>query len=132
MKTSLFIGRYQPFHDGHKALIDKVLKEGNDVVIAIRDTHVDKSNPYTVKERIKLIEKIYPDAFIWPHKGIVTIMSIPDITEVVYGRKVGWGVREIKLDKDTESISATKIRNNTLTKEEKEIIEERLGELGYL
>ena len=25
---SLFIGRYQPFHKGHKALIDKVLREG--------------------------------------------------------------------------------------------------------
>jgi len=38
------------------------------------------------------------------------IISIPDIEEICFGRKVGWGIREIRLDKTTEAISATKIR----------------------
>src|SRR3989344_3626857 len=40
MSRSLFIGRWQPFHDGHKKLIDVVLKEGGKVLIAVRDTPV--------------------------------------------------------------------------------------------
>ena len=46
MKYSLFIGRYQPFHDGHKALIQKVLDEGKNVLIAVRDCPDDKDNPW--------------------------------------------------------------------------------------
>jgi len=32
------------------------------------------------------------------------------VSEVVHGRGVGWDVREIKLDAETEKISATDIR----------------------
>ena len=42
--------------------------------------------------------------------GKMIVISIPDIEEVCYGRKVGWGIREIRLDEATEGISATKIR----------------------
>jgi hypothetical protein len=41
---------------------------------------------------------------------IIKIVLIPDITEVIYGRNVGWGIREIRLPKDIEEISGTKIR----------------------
>lgn len=41
----------------------------------------------------------------------IKVIVIPDISEVCYSRKVGWGIREIRLDKETERISATKIRN---------------------
>lgn len=108
MKYSLFIGRWQPFHDGHKKLIDKVLAEGKNVLIACRDTEMDEQNPYTFADRFKMIRKAYPDI------NRVMIISIPDIEEVCYGRGVGWGIREIKLDEKTETISATKIRNKKL------------------
>ena len=42
----------------------------------------------------------------------VKIIIIPDVDEVCYGRKVGWGIRQIRLSKEIENISATKIRNN--------------------
>ncbi|OGM21236.1 hypothetical protein A2714_05515 [Candidatus Woesebacteria bacterium RIFCSPHIGHO2_01_FULL_38_9] len=101
---SLFIGRYQPFHKGHKALIDKVLKEGKKVVIALRNTPISEENPYTVKERAEMIKKVYGDE--------VEIIVIPDIAEVCYGRKVGYKIRRVRLDKQTEEISATRIRNS--------------------
>lgn len=101
---SLFIGRWQPFHDGHKALIDKVLDEGKDILIACRETGINDKNPYTYEQRVDQIRKVYPD------KERVQIMKIPDVEEVCFGRDVGWGVREIRLDKKTESISSTKIR----------------------
>jgi len=101
---SLFIGRWQPFHAGHKKLIDTVLAEGKNVCIAMRDTKMNKENPYTTKERKKFIRLVFPD------KDRVKIITIPDITEVVYGRGVGYGIREIKMPADVEAISATKIR----------------------
>jgi len=104
-KYSLFIGRWQPFHEGHKTLIEKVLKEGKFVCVAIRDTEISKDNPFSVEERKKMIKKALKK---WGER--VKIITIPDITEVCYGRKVGWGIREIRLDKETEKISATKIR----------------------
>ena len=107
MIYSLFIGRYQPFHKGHEALIRKVLDEGKNVLIACRITGVDKQNPYNYHERIKKIRNVFPYK---QYGKRVRIIAIPDIEEVVYGRGVGWGVRELKLDKEIENISATKIR----------------------
>ncbi len=110
MTASMFIGRYQPFHNGHKKLIDTVLEEGRDVVIALRDTPIQETDPYTVMERFNFIQEKYPEAVMYPSKGKIVVCVIPDIAEVVYGRKVGWGIRQVQLDKETESISATKIR----------------------
>lgn len=99
---SLFIGRYQPLHDGHVKLFEKVLAEGRDVVVALRDTQIGPNNPYTVAERRAMFEKALGNR--------VQVIVIPDIAEVCYGRGVGWGVREIRLDAETEAISATAIR----------------------
>lgn len=98
---SLFIGRWQPFHEGHRKLIQTVLDEGKLVCVAVRDTEISESNPYSAEERVKMISETFPQ---------VKVIVIPDIEEVVYGRKVGWGIRELHLDADTEAISATKIR----------------------
>ena len=105
MIYSLFIGRWQPFHKGHKILIENVLEEGKNVCIAIRDTKISDDNPYTVKQRKRMIEKALCE---W--KDRIKVISIPDIEEIVYGRKVGWGIREIRLSDEIESISATNIR----------------------
>ena len=100
---SLFIGRWQPLHAGHLVLFDRVRREGKNIAIGVRDTEVSESNPYTLKERIDNIKTKVPDA---------KVFAMPDIEEVVHGRKVGWGIREIRLDEGTESISATKIRES--------------------
>jgi len=101
---SLFIGRWQPFHEGHKALIDSVLAEGKPVVIAIRDTPISEDNPYSVEERTEMIKKVYGDK--------VGICVIPDIAEIVYGRKVGYGIRMLTLNEKIEGVSGTKIRDS--------------------
>lgn len=104
MKRSLFIGRWQPFHEGHRALIDSVLAEGKSVLIAIRDTPKSETDPFSCGTRRKMIRDHYPDV------DRVKIMVIPDIAEIVYGREVGYGIREIRLDAETEKISGTAIR----------------------
>src|SRR3989338_1679658 len=106
MSKSLFIGRWQPFHDGHKELVESVLKEGGEIVIAVRNTPISESNPYTMEERISHIKKIYKK-----NKN-VEVIGIPDIKEICYGRDVGWGIRRIRVSKFIENISATKIRKS--------------------
>lgn len=102
MKYSLFIGRWQPFHDGHKALIQKIIDEGKNICIAIRDTEISENNPYSASEREKMILRVFPN---------IKVIIIPDIEEIIYGREVGYGIREIRLDKDIEAMSGTLIRN---------------------
>jgi cytidyltransferase-like protein len=101
---SLFIGRWQPLHDGHLALIDRVRQEGRNIAIGVRDTQTDHNNPLTAHERLRTIQELVPDA---------KVFIMPDIDEVVYGRQVGWDVREICLSEEVEAISSTKIREGT-------------------
>jgi len=100
-KFSLFIGRWQPLHKGHLTIFDKMRQEGRKILIGIRNTGIDEQNPFSVDERIEMIKKDVPDA---------EFVVLPDIEAVCYGRKVGYEIREIKVDEATESISATKIR----------------------
>jgi len=106
---SLVIGRFQviPPHEGHLTLINTLLKERKNVCIALRDTNIDTKNPYTFEKRHRAFMKIYSKLVA---EGKVKIIKIPDIEDVVYGRKVGWGIREIRLDSKIEQISATEIR----------------------
>ena len=105
MKYNLFIGRYQPLHEGHIKLIRKVLDEGKKVCVLLRDTGKDEKNPYSLEERCKMFEKAFSN-----DKLMLIAMPSLDIEDVCYGRKVGWGIREIKLDEKTEAISATELR----------------------
>jgi len=100
---SLFIGRYQPLHDGHIKLLESVLNEGKKVAVGIRATPIDENNPYSVNERIEMFKDHFGEKIL--------TFRLPDISDVCYGRNVGWGIREIRLDKNTEEISATKIRD---------------------
>ena len=58
MQYSLFIGRWQPWHDGHKWLIDQRLKEGKKVCIAVRDVEPSEDQPWTADEIIQNIKEI--------------------------------------------------------------------------
>jgi len=57
----IFIGRFQPFHRGHKAVIDEALKRTNDVIILIGSANLPRSlrNPFTVAERTAMIKGAY-------------------------------------------------------------------------
>jgi cytidyltransferase-like protein len=104
--TALFIGRYQPFHAGHQRLIEEGLKRVGQVCIAVRDTHgLDENNPlpfFAVKQRIEAALSAYDGRFV--------VVPLPNITNVFYGRDVGYTVERIVLDETTEGISATRIR----------------------
>ena len=46
-KYSMFIGRWQPWHDGHRWLIDQRLNEGKNVLLCIRHVETDDKNPWS-------------------------------------------------------------------------------------
>ena len=104
--TSLLIGRFQPFHDGHLQLFLKGLKKSGQVAILVMDSYkINRKNPFKfvdVKKKINLKLNKY--------KNFYKIIKIPVTKEVIYGRKVGYKIRKISLGKKIHSISATKIR----------------------
>jgi adenylylsulfate kinase len=107
-KYSLFIGRWQPFHNGHDFIIQQALLSGKNALIAIRDTPISEFDPYTVEERMEMISKHYRDLI---DQDRVQVIAIPDIESVNIGRKVGYDVVRYDAPTDIEGISATGIRS---------------------
>jgi len=78
MVRALFVGRFQPFHKGHLGALKSILKECDEVVIAIgssQDSH-ELENPFTVGERIEMIYESIKEAGL---AGRCIIVGIPDI-----------------------------------------------------
>jgi cytidyltransferase-like protein len=109
-RYSLFVGRYQPFHDGHKWLIQQRLDMGKSVCIAIMDIHdlEPEKNPYLAKEVKRNIDTQLKDLI---KQGRVKTIIIPPIESVNYGRTVGYDIIEHIPPEEIKQISATKIRN---------------------
>jgi len=113
MKYSMFIGRWQPWHKGHRWLIDQRLNENKNVLICIREVSKDDKNPYDpvdVKENVEKELKELIDA------QRVKVIIIPDIESVNYGRGVGYDIIEHIPPSDIGEISATKIRKKLFKK----------------
>jgi len=104
---SMFIGRWQPWHTGHRWLIDQRLNEGKNVLICIRDIKPDEKNPFTAQEVEANIKKE-----LWQliDDEKVKVIVIPDIESVNFGRGVGYDVIEHIPPQEISDISATKIR----------------------
>ena len=109
MKRALFIGRWQPLHDGHRWLFAQKLDEGEPVLIAVRDTPVSESDPFTTADVVASLEAEYAEEVA---SGMVKVISIPDISSVNYGRGVGYEINEFVPPTDVGSISATEIRKS--------------------
>jgi len=101
---ALFIGRWQPLHNGHDYIIQKALADGNPVAIGVRNTPISDSDPYSMDERIEMIKRRYAD-------DDVIVFPMPNIKSVNIGRKVGYGVIRFDVPENIAGISATAIRD---------------------
>jgi hypothetical protein len=106
-ESALLLGRYQPWHDGHRALFDRAIAKSGQVIIQVRDCQGwNGSNPFEFERVKKFIKRDLDPVY----QGQYEIMLVPNITEIVYGRDVGYKITQETFDDATTSISATKIR----------------------
>jgi nicotinamide mononucleotide adenylyltransferase len=104
---SLFIGRWQPLHTGHKELFRQVINEGGKVCVAIRDGEVNEKNPFSP---LQVMTNIFDEMQNEVEAGTLKVIIIPDICSVEFGRGVGYDIIEHIPPTEVAEISATKIR----------------------
>jgi len=109
---SLFIGRWQPLHEGHKQLFRQVIDEGGKVCVAIREVEIDDKNPFTSHDIMLNIAREMQTEI---RAGKLKVITIPDICSVEFGRGVGYDIIEHIPPQEIAEISATKIRENLRT-----------------
>jgi len=107
VKRAIFIGRFQPYHQGHISLVQQKLDEGIPALILVRDIEPDEKNPFETSQTAHMIQKYHKA------KGDdVKVLIIPDIESVNFGRGVGYEINEFIPPEDISFISATKIRES--------------------
>ena len=105
--TAQMLGRWQPWHKGHQTLFEEIIKKTGQVNIMVRDVQGVDDNPFdfeTVKQNILEALNNY--------KNRIKISLVPNITNICYGRGVGYKIEEIVLEEEIQKISATKIRKS--------------------
>ena len=108
--TTMLLGRYQPWHEGHGKLLERALAKTGQVVIMLRASDSSTSNPYSFEERKKKI-LLDINSKSWYNSNTIEILEVPNITNITYGRDVGYKIEQEHFTKDIEEISATAIRN---------------------
>ena len=103
--TVQMLGRWQPWHKGHRALFERAIAKTGQVAIMVRNCN-DEKNPFSfsdVEERIRRdLDCEYNNRYI--------IRLVPNIVNITYGRDVGYKIEQETFDESITSISATKIR----------------------
>ena len=113
--TAQMLGRWQPFHDGHYALFEEIIKKTGQVCIQVRDVQGVGDNPFDFKYvKSEIVEKLDPK-----YKNRFKVALVPNITNICYGRGVGYQIEEIVLPESIQKISATKIRAEMRKKQNK-------------
>ncbi len=102
--TTLMLGRYQPWHEGHHALYKEAGKRTAQVLLGVRNTYNTSEKDPLKFDQVK--EYIAKDEFM---DGAL-VLRLPNITNIVYGRDVGYKIEQVDLGADIHAISATQKR----------------------
>jgi GTPase SAR1 family protein len=106
-ETVQMLGRWQPWHAGHRALFERAIAKTGQVVIQIRDCQGwQGSNPFAIEQVKNYIKRDLDTVF----QGQYEIQVVPNIVNITYGRDVGYKIEQETFDKSVTEISATKIR----------------------
>lgn len=79
MDSALFIGRFQPFHNGHLSVIQDIVEKHDRVIIVIGSAEKNflPQNPLTASERFQLIEASLKEAGIPAEKyNIIPVRNV--------------------------------------------------------
>jgi hypothetical protein len=106
-ETVQMLGRWQPWHDGHRALFDRLIQRTGQVCIMIRDCQGwQGSNPFAIEQVKSFIRRDLDPIY----QGQYEILVVPNIVHIGWGRGVGYTHAEETFDDTITDISATKIR----------------------
>lgn len=123
--NALILGRFQPFTKGHQKAVKDAFRLYDGVVICIMDNKVDEKNPFPLKLRKEMVEKVFPDAEIISNRNgfIPSILNKApiNVNVVLTGSDRVKTYREQLKDNDVyvrevprteEDVSATKVRDS--------------------
>jgi hypothetical protein len=103
------LGRWQPWHAGHRALFERLLTKTGQVCIMIRDCQDwNDSNPFRLEEVVNRIKRDLDPLY----QGMYTVLIVPNIVHIGYGRGVGYTFGEETFDESITKISGTEIRKS--------------------
>ena len=106
-ETVQMLGRWQPWHAGHRALFERAIAKTGQVCIMIRDCQGwQGSNPFAIEQVKNYIRRDLDPLY----QGQYEIQVVPNIVNITYGRDVGYKIEQETFDESITSISATKIR----------------------
>jgi hypothetical protein len=106
-ETVQMLGRWQPWHDGHRALFERLIARTGQVVIQIRDVQGwQGSNPFAIDQVKAFIQRDLDPIY----QGQYEIQVVPNIVHIGWGRGVGYTSGEETFNDTITDISATKIR----------------------
>jgi nicotinamide mononucleotide adenylyltransferase len=103
------LGRWQPWHAGHRALFERLIQKTGQVIIQIRDCQGwNDSNPFAI-EQVKDNIRRDLDAI---YQGQYEIQVVPNIVHIGWGRGVGYTMQEEIFEESITNISGTTIRKS--------------------
>ena len=101
------LGRWQPWHAGHRALFERLIQRTGQVCIMIRDCQGwQGSNPFAIEQVKNFIRRDLDPLY----QGQYEILVVPNIVHIGWGRDVGYTSGAEQFDESVTEISATKIR----------------------
>lgn len=130
MKTAVFVGSFDPFHDGHKSIVQRALQLFDRVVVGI-GINPDKQYMFSVEERIERIRAAFPDGditveaysgltidFARSHGAQYIVKGVRNATDFVYEQQQAeWnkqhgGIETVLLlsEPGLEELSSTNVR----------------------
>jgi len=103
------LGRWQPWHAGHRALFERLIARTGQVVIQVRDVQGwQGSNPFAIDQVRSAIKRDLDPLY----QGQYEIQIVPNIVHIGWGRGVGYTHAEETFDESVTSISGTAIRKS--------------------
>ena len=106
-ETVQMLGRWQPWHEGHRALFERLIAKTGQVIIQVRDVQGwQGSNPFAINQVTGFIKRDLDPLY----QGQYEIQVVPNIVHIGWGRGVGYTSGEEKFDQAVSDISATDIR----------------------
>ena len=98
------------------ALLERALAKTGQVIIHVRDVkiHLEERGKMIILFHLMKFQRIFKEISLSGYKinEDFVIQLVPNITNITYGRGVGYKIEEESFSSDVESISATKIRKD--------------------